>query len=189
MKYLGATEGLTLRCSSLFCLTWNSGMLQAELTIHRCLWQNIMVETYNRLPKAQKEKLKEILWEIMIFNNIYLYRGIQENTCILREMCTQRPEQTLRCPLGLIPRLSGSHWLSVRIPSRVNQQRLEEVFDLICFLFVYCGVFVFVFKLLAFKEISVKLLAEHDLKKQKLQGLHMKRNTVFLLKKFGRVTK
>lgn len=51
-------------------------MLQGQLTIHRCLGQNIMVETYDRLPKVQKEKLKEIVWEIRELNNIFLYGGI-----------------------------------------------------------------------------------------------------------------
>lgn len=83
MKSLQATEGLTLGCSHLrFCLTGNSGkksyehcqeMRQGELTTHRYLGKKIMVKTYNRLPKAQREKLEEILWEIRTFNNSYLY--------------------------------------------------------------------------------------------------------------------
>lgn len=75
-------------------------------------------------------------------------------------MHAQRPEKSLRFQLRLIPRLSASHWLFVP-----QENQLAKVFGFVYFVYV-CFFFVFdFFKLAAFKEISVKLIAEHELKK------------------------
>lgn len=116
-----------------------------------------MEETYNRLPKAQKEKLEDLLWEIRTFNNTHLYLEVENHMHTQGNMHAQRPKKTLSFYLRE-NLLSRSPLLSVRVHSRVSQQRMRKVFG-----FTVCVCFFFVdsFKLLAFKIISVKLLAGH----------------------------
>lgn len=76
-------------------------------------------------------------------------------------MNAQRREITLRFHLGLIPRPSASHWLSVRVQHQRQSAKTGRGISF-CLLFV-CASF-FAFKLLAFKKISVKLLAEHKIR-------------------------
>lgn len=98
----------------------------------------------------------------------------------------KRPKKTLSSHVRLTPSLSASLTQCWRGSlAHINLQRLGEMSG-VFFIFHLCLVVVVVvvvallcFELLAFKEIFVKILAEHRPKEQRLQWPHKTRHIVF----------
>ena len=134
---------------------------------HNCLRTKIMVDIYNRPPKAREEKLRrEIFFGKLGHSEAVMHTGEFRGPCTHSRQgtCSEKIWQTLIIYHWLIDRLNTSREWRLRQDSKWPGQVFKEVprTEPIYRDLERCLVVV-VFKLLIFKEVSVKTLAEHKL--------------------------